>query len=273
MTDTGTKSTPTAPVWALIIGAVVVGALAFLLVMLLDEQVSAFALGAEGARPRLMMPLAFGNLAIAFAVWGVLRVLFRKAWRRSNTGAYVWLGVLLWATLTISALALVRGVNLARIAAEQAVAAAERTEQAAIDATVAAFPAPADAQLLAAAFREMQIWADPIKGLRQTIISRDPKGQWQTVCGQVSFTDGRWAGYVSRSAEGYLPRATLQQDGFDAARARTCKPIVDKYVGVEGIDMKAYVAESTALGCMDIDVAYWEAWKAYCHGRTVKPKD
>lgn len=272
MTDTHGKATTSAPVWALLLGAAGAGGVAFLLVALLGEQVRAFALGVAGAPPRLMLPLALGNLAGTFLIWGVLRFAFRKAWKRNTTTPYVWLGILLWASVTISALALVRSVNLARIEADRAAAAVARLEQAAIDGAIAGFPDEADTALLQAAFREMQGWADPVRGVRDTVISRDPGGDWEAVCGQVSFKDGRWAGFVSHRTDGYRPRAALQQDGFDAAKAATCKPIVDKYVGVDGVDMKAYVADSTARGCTDIDIYYWEAWKTYCRGRLVIPK-
>ncbi len=271
MTDSATPGRGAAPIWALLVGVVIVAACAYLLVLLLSDQVRAFALGAAGGPSRLMLPLAFGNLLAVLLVWGALWVAFLSSWRRRQSALYVWLGVLVWASMAASAAALIGGVNGARVQAQRLAAEIEQREASAIDRSVAAFSDQNDAELVASVFREMRQWADPIRDVRDLSVSRDRAGKWQAVCGQVSFQDGQWAGFVTRTIDEGRLRAALQQDGFDDAKRKACRPIVDKYVGVDGVDVVAAAAEMKALGCTGLDIYYWEAEKTYCHARVVRP--
>lgn len=272
MTGSETTARKSAPLWALLIGAAVASGGVILLVHLLGDQVRAAALGAAESRLSLLLALSFGELLLALAVWGVLRAIGQAAWRKRGQPGYGWLGVLLGVSLMTGAFALALGLYNARSEADRAVAETERVERAAVEHAVAGFPGDAESGLVAAVFREMRFWADPIKDVRALSVSRDPGGTWEAVCGQVAFKPGHWEDFVSHRFGAGSVRAALEQDGFDDARRKTCRPIVDKYVGVEGVDVAAAIAAMKALGCSDLDINYWEAEKTYCHGRIVRPK-
>lgn len=273
MTNPETRTPlPPPPLWALALGAVASAGCAFLVVWLLKDQVRAFALGEAGAAMRLLLPTAAGQVAAALAVWGVLRVAFGRSWKRRDTQLYVWLGVLLVASVWTSTVAVTQGVNQARKEAIRAAAEIGQREQAAIDRIVARFPDEQDADLTVSVFREMQRWADPITDIREVTVSRDRNGRWEAVCGQVLINGGKWAGFVTRREDGGYLRAALEQDGFDEVKRKTCRPLAQKYLGVEGVDFRAYMAERDALGCTGIDIYYWQSEKAYCHGKVVQPR-
>lgn len=272
MTSSDTRATKPAPVWALLIGIVVVIGGVVLLAQLLDAQIQAFAFAEEGSANRLLWPAVFGEVALTLVVWFALRIAFARAWKKRGDRLYVWLGVLLAAAVMTSTVTLIYSVQSARVEAIRAAAALDRLEQAAIDRTVARFPDEQDAELITDVFREMRRWADPISDIREVTVSRDPNGAWEAVCGQVSIKGGKWAGFVTRSVDGGYLRAALEQDGFDEAKRKTCRPLAQKYLGIDGVDIKAYMAERDALGCTQIDIYYWQSEKAYCHGKVVQPR-
>jgi hypothetical protein len=271
MTDTSTRSQPSAPpVWGLALGVIAAGATSYLLVRLLDTQVTAFALSAPGSQSRLMLPLALGELTATLVIWGALWAAFRHGLRRRRSTLYLWLGVMVWAAITISALGLYQRINLARIEdARQRVETARR-ELDLLTRAAARFGDAADEALVSTVFNEMRGWADTVRGVRNVVISRGP-GDREAVCGQVSFKDGQWAGFVTHRTDRGGLRAALQQDGFDEAKALSCKPIIEKYIGVSGVNLRAYVAESEKLGCTELDVYYWQTTKEFCRGRITTP--
>lgn len=273
MTVSEKKVVRPAPIWALGLGVVATVAGVIGLVWLLRDQVQGFALSPPGtnAAGRLLWPAVFGEVLLTLAVWGVLWLAFQRSWKKRQGRLYGWLGVLLAAAIMTSTVTLIYSVEQARVDARRAVAELDRLEQAAIDRTVALFPDEQDAELTAAVFREMRRWADPISDISEVTISRDPNGAWEAACGRVLIKGGEWAGFVTRSMDGGPLRAALEQDGFDETKRKTCRPLVEKYIGVSGVDIRAYMAERDALGCTELDINYWQDEKTYCHGKLVRP--
>lgn len=270
MADNRTKTRTRAPLWALAVGMIAVAGSAFLLVRLFADQVQAFALGVPGSQTRLLIPLAGGEIVSTFVVWIALWAGFQSHWDKHRSQFQLWLIVVLATSLATTGGVVVHSVNRARADADRVAAEIARVEKAAIDGAWSGFPDNDDSALVDVVFREMRSWADPIKKVRDTTISRDRDGEWEAVCGQVSFKDGEWAGFVSRRSLNGRVVAVLEQDGFTEAQRKTCRPVVDKYVGVDGVDVSAAVAAMKALGCSDLDINYWEAEKTFCHGRIVR---
>lgn len=270
MADNRTKPRTRAPLWALAIGMIAVAGSAFLLVRLFADQLQAFALGVPGSQTRLLIPLAGGEIVSTLAVWVALWAAFRSHWDKHRSQFQLWFIVILATSMATTGILVVRSVHQARAEAARVAAEIARVEKAAIDGAWSGFPDNNDSALVDVVFREMRGWADPIRNLRDTTISRDPDGEWEAVCGQVSFKDGEWAGFVSRRSLNGRVVAVLEQDGFTEAQRNTCRPIVDKYVGVDGVDVAAAVAAMKALGCSNLDINYWENEKTFCHGRVAR---
>lgn len=272
MADTKTKPQGRAPWLAVFIGTLSLGGGANLILDLLAGRVRAFAFSVDGSFEELLLPLVGAVLLVTMITWGAIQAYFKAYWQKNRGQLYLALLVLLGASTGTSTFQLTRKVeNLRHEAAVQAEYAVAKEDLALAKAQIG-FSNPDDAALIADAMREMRGWADPIDAVREVKVSRDPRGRWDAVCGRVSFKTGKWAGFVSRREADGRRRAMLQQDGFDEQKSKTCKPIVDKYVGVDGVDVAKAAAAIQQLGCVGLDIYYWEAEKAYCHGRIVEPK-
>lgn len=138
----------------------------------------------------------------------------------------------------------------------------------------AAFPDEQDSALVKAATAAVPLHpaARGAFRFRDITISSSPDGAWRAVCGEASTDGDRWRGFIHLVQRGEAQQALeVQKDALSNAQSAACRPLVLKYFGEARVDFDAADKAFADVGCTGLDVAYWDAWKRYCHAQVVRP--
>ncbi|MBI1682621.1 hypothetical protein [Caulobacter hibisci] len=107
--------------------------------------------------------------------------------------------------------------------------------------------------------------------IRDLVIS-EVEGEGRSVCFDAAEPGQRWVGFVVRPAKFADGMELVEEQDALSPRARPqCRALVLKYLGERDVNPDEAEIAFNQAGCMDIDGAYWDAWKRACNGRQTRP--